>query len=80
MIDPQQLKDTFGAAVRECREAKGLSQERLAAATGRHWTIISRIERGRNLPNVLLLFEIAQALEIEASTIVQRAEEHLHNL
>lgn len=39
----------------------------LAAATGRHWTFISRIERGMSLPNVLVLFEVAEALKLPPS-------------
>lgn len=40
----------FGARVRACRRAAGMTQEDLAFASNLHWTYISQIERGmRNL-------------------------------
>ncbi len=40
----------FGAHLRTCRRAAGMTQEDLAFASNLHWTYISQIERGmRNL-------------------------------
>lgn len=40
----------FGAHLRACRRAAGMTQEDLAYASDLHWTYISQIERGmRNL-------------------------------
>ncbi|MFA4929372.1 MAG: helix-turn-helix transcriptional regulator [Patulibacter sp.] len=40
----------FGAHLRACRRAAGMTQEDLAFASNLHWTYISQIERGmRNL-------------------------------
>jgi transcriptional regulator with XRE-family HTH domain len=46
----------FGAHLRACRRASGMTQEDLAAASQLHWTYISQIERGmRNLTYKSLL-------------------------
>ncbi len=46
----------FGAHLRACRRACGMTQEDLAAASQLHWTYISQIERGmRNLTYKSLL-------------------------
>jgi transcriptional regulator with XRE-family HTH domain len=45
-----ELQRTFGRNLRAWREAKGLSQEKLAESFDRHRTYVSSIERGeRNL-------------------------------
>lgn len=48
----------FGRRVRKRREELGWSQERLAEASGLHWTYVGQVERGRRnvtLHNILKL-------------------------
>ena len=46
----QQAKEAFGGRLREIRKDAGLSGRQLAAATGLHFTKVSRLEHGRQNP------------------------------
>lgn len=64
----------FGRAVRAVRVERGLSQEALAAHSGLHRTYIGGIERGERNLSYANILRLAQALEVPASELVQRAE------
>ena len=51
--------------LKEIREAKGLSQEKLAAIAGVHRTYISMIERCQKNVTVSCLDKIASALNVD---------------
>jgi transcriptional regulator with XRE-family HTH domain len=68
-------EQAFGLVLRELREARGLSQEQLANACDRDRTYVSLLERGRYSPSIRTLFQLAQALEVNASEIIRRVEE-----
>ena len=65
----------FGQALREIRQSKGISQERLALEGGFDRTYISLIERGINSPSLRIVVGIAGVLKVPASKIVRRMEE-----
>jgi len=67
----------FGKALREIRERKLISQERLALESGLDRTYISLIERGINSPTIRAVVRIAAILRVPASRIVRRMEELL---
>ena len=56
-----ELKRRFGRRVQELREARGLTQEQLAARIGRSVDTVSNIERGVNATRI----EIAHQLAVE---------------
>lgn len=66
---------TFGNRIRELREAKGLSQEKLADLAGVHRTYMSSVERGQRNVGLDNIFAIAKALEIPPARLFQDAEE-----
>lgn len=68
------LEIAFGSVIRELREERGLSQEELSFACGRHRTYVSLIERGKSSPTIQTLWMLAEALEVLPSEIVRRAE------
>ena len=73
----------LGRAVREAREARGMTQESLAALAGLDRTYISGVERGVRNPTVRSLALVARALESRPSLLLKRAEEiggHTHAL
>jgi len=65
----------FGQALREIRETKEISQERLALEGGFDRTYISLIERGINSPSIRIVVGIAAVLKVPPSKIVRRMEE-----
>lgn len=60
----------FGAVLRTARTGAGISQEALAARAGIDRTMASAYERGVKAPNLRRVIVIADALGIEASTLV----------
>jgi transcriptional regulator with XRE-family HTH domain len=64
----------FGAAVRELRVERGLSQEVLADLVGIHRTYIGDVERGRRNVGLVNVTRIAAALNVAASDLISRAE------
>lgn len=77
--DPQKrmLDESFGRALRERRKERGLSQEALSFACGRHRTFVSLLERGENGPSLETVFKLARALEVDPSVLVARADQLL---
>ena len=68
-------EQALGLAIRQFREARGLSQEALSFACQRHRTYVSLIERGKSSPTMTTLWMLAEALEVPPSEIVRRAED-----
>lgn len=63
-----------GREIRRVREERGLNQTQLAASVGTGPAAISRIENGRQSPNMETLEKIARALELEMSDLFPKAE------
>lgn len=62
---PMDIKQKFGIKVRELREKKDISQERLAELAGLDRTYISGIERGKRNVAVVNIEKVAKALEVK---------------
>ena len=58
------MKD-YRKIMRAKREAKGLSQHKLAPQLGITQTFLSEIERGRKNPSLEQFFRICEALDIQ---------------
>ena len=67
----------FGQALREVRESRDLSQERLALEAGFDRTYISLVERGVRSPTVRTVVKLAEVLKVKPSEMVQRMETFL---
>lgn len=68
------LTPWLGRAIRERRQATGLSQEALAEKARLHRTYIGMVERAERNVSVDKLDQIATALAIRASQLLQQAE------
>ena len=67
----------FGATLRDVRQRKGLTQEKLAFESGYHPTYISLLERGRKSPSLRAIVSIAAVLGVKPSELLQKLEQHL---
>lgn len=65
----------YGRALRELRAERGVSQERLALASGLDRTYVSGIERGERNQSLANIIKIADALDVKVSELAARAEE-----
>ena len=54
---------TFGKRLRECREAKGLSQQDLAGQMKTSYTVIGKYERDEMLPSIEVAKKLAKLLD-----------------
>ena len=63
----------LGEAIRDRRSRLGLHQETLAARSGIHHTVVSRIERGERPCRVAELATLAGALNIGAAALLTDA-------
>ena len=70
-------EQAFGEVIRALRHERGLSQEELSFACGRHRTYISLLERGHNSPSLRTVWMLADALALRASELLRRVEEQL---
>ena len=70
----RQALAALGLAVRELREARGVSQERLASLAGLERTALVLIERGEHDPSFDELRSLARALDLPVSALVAAAE------
>jgi transcriptional regulator with XRE-family HTH domain len=61
----------FGAALRRAREAKSMSQERLASAADLSQPYLSLVERGENSPTIDVVFRLCDALNVPPSDLLE---------
>jgi len=60
----------LGREIRRHRKAKGISQEDLAALAGLNRNYIGFMERAERSPRAIVIFRVAQALEIHPSLLL----------
>jgi transcriptional regulator with XRE-family HTH domain len=69
MDEPKPMKE-----LTRVREERGLSQQRLANASGVNKATINQIERGRRSPNARTLEKLAEALNVEVADLFPKAQ------
>lgn len=75
MTDERQaIRTDFGQAIRELREARGLTLDALAAKAGMHTTYLSRIERAHSSPTWEKVTALARAMDLPVSAIATAVE------
>jgi transcriptional regulator with XRE-family HTH domain len=65
------MRAIVGTNVRAMRLAKGWTQEQFAERSGFSQQYISGLESGRRNPTVVSLFELAQALGVRPTDLLQ---------
>lgn len=70
-VNMSKLVKIVGQRIRNYRNAKGLSQERLAELAGCHHTYIGQVERGEKNATIESLEKISNALNITISDLFE---------
>ncbi len=68
------IRERFGFAVKDRREALGLTQEEFAEKAGIHRTYLSDIERGTRNVSLINIERVATALSLKISELFLLAE------
>ena len=69
------LQRHFGNVLRRHREAAGLSQEALAARAHLHRNYVGLLERGERMPTILVVQQLAVALDTTMSALLAEVEQ-----
>jgi transcriptional regulator with XRE-family HTH domain len=68
------IRERFGDAVRDLREARALTREEFAERAGIHRTYLSDIERGTRNVSPVNIERLSEALAIELSELFRSVE------
>ena len=68
------IRERFGFAVKDRREALGLTQEEFAERAGIHRTYLSDVERGTRNLSLVNIERLASALAMKISELFRLAE------
>lgn len=69
-VNKEELKKKIGQRIVELRSQKGWSQSDLARACNKDRQAMEKLENGKVNPTIYSLLEIANALEISLTTLV----------
>lgn len=69
------MKFPIGLAIRDAREARGMSRYRLEKRSHVGGGYLTRVERGVHIPSLDLIQSIAKALKVEMWELVKNAQE-----
>ena len=67
-------------AIKELRKEKHISQEKLADAIDSHQVYISEIEKGKKIPSLTILYNIARCFGLSLTEFAEVIEKKLNNL
>jgi len=70
-VSPEQA---FGQVLREIRQERKISQERLGLDSGYHRTYISLLERGEKSPTLTTIYNLCKTLDIKPAAMIERVE------
>jgi len=68
------IETAFGLVIRRLRKERRLSQEDLSRTSSLGRVFISQLERGKQQPTLITMFELASALNVTVSRIMSEAE------
>lgn len=84
MNEAQRMSDSvlkrLGARLRQLRQARGISQERLADLAGLHRTYVGGVERGERNVSLINLLALAHALGVSLSTLAEGVDYEIEPL
>ena len=68
------LEEAFGTVIRRFRKELQLSQEELSRISSLDRVFISQLERGKQQPTLVTIFELAAAMKVPVATILTETE------
>lgn len=74
-----EMNMAVGQSIREERKSRHISQEMLADAIDSHQVYISEIEKGKKIPSITILRDIARCFNMSLTEFVAIIEEKLNN-
>jgi transcriptional regulator with XRE-family HTH domain len=75
--DRVKIARIFGEVLQELRQNRGLSQEEFGFECELHRTYISLLERGKRIPSLTTIIQLASALNVPPSEIVRLVESRI---
>ncbi|WP_256357510.1 helix-turn-helix domain-containing protein [Halomonas sp. 18071143] len=76
-LEQERLAGNIGRAIAKQRVRCQLTQEEVAERLGVGNEAVSRIERGRVIPNIVRLLELAEIFNCEAAELLGEASVHI---
>lgn len=73
-IAPEAVAEAFGSVLRQYRNQRGFSQEKLAEAIDMDRTYISMLERGIHQPSLTVVLRIAEAFELRPGALIEEVK------
>jgi transcriptional regulator with XRE-family HTH domain len=67
-----ELEEAFGNVIKDLRNEKDISQEKLAEKCDLHLNFISLLERGINQPSITTIFSIAKAFGLKPEELIAK--------
>jgi transcriptional regulator with XRE-family HTH domain len=74
---PEKLEQLFGRIIRRRRETAGLTQEDLGHDAGISRNYVGMLERGERTPTIHVLRQLAFALKVTMTALIQELEASL---
>lgn len=62
--------EVFGATIRRLREERGWTQEELSERASMNASYLGFIERGDNIPTLLIIVQLAEAFEVDPGALL----------
>ena len=66
----ESLLKALAAEIKSLRTGLGVSQEEIAHRAGLNRTFVGKLEVGQTQPSITVLFQLADALEVDAALLV----------
>ena len=70
----ESIAKRFGVVLRRRREAVKVSQEDLAAKADLHRNYVGLLERGKQIPSILVVEKLAKALDTTMASLMREVE------
>lgn len=78
MILFMEINMAIAQAIKELRKERNISQEKLADIIDSHQVYISEIEKGKKIPSIIILYNIAHGFNLSLTDFIKIVEDKLN--